>query len=89
MEYYVLMIILGIDPGYATVGYGVIEVQRGKFRVLDDGAVTTPAGLYWSSSPHAAYGPRFASYFLFMCDGAGIGYDSRSGGNAVRLVKDL
>lgn len=39
------MVILGIDPGYATVGYGVIEYQRGKFRVLDYGAVTTPAGL--------------------------------------------
>ena len=46
-------------------------------------------GLYWTASPHSAYGPRFASYFLFMCDGAGIGYDTRSGGNAVRLVKDF
>lgn len=37
------MIILGIDPGLAIVGYGVIEYDRGKFRVLSYGAITTPA----------------------------------------------
>ncbi len=39
------MIILGIDPGYATIGYGVLEYLRGRFRVMDYGAVTTQAGL--------------------------------------------
>lgn len=43
------MIILGIDPGYATVGYGVLEYQRGRFRVMDYGAVTTPAGVDFPS----------------------------------------
>lgn len=38
------MIILGIDPGYATVGYGVIEHSGNRFATLDYGAVTTPAG---------------------------------------------
>ena len=37
------MIILGIDPGYATVGYGVIECERGKNRALGYGAITTAA----------------------------------------------
>ena len=37
------MIILGIDPGYATVGYGVIEADGMHFRTVDYGAVTTPA----------------------------------------------
>jgi crossover junction endodeoxyribonuclease RuvC len=37
------MIILGIDPGYATVGYGVIETDGMRFRTVDYGAVTTPA----------------------------------------------
>lgn len=55
MEYYVQMVILGIDPGYATVGYGVIEYQRGKFRVLDYGAVTTPAGLDFSNRLQIIY----------------------------------
>jgi crossover junction endodeoxyribonuclease RuvC len=37
------MIILGIDPGLATLGYGVIEKdERGNFRALDCGVVTTP-----------------------------------------------
>ena len=39
------MIILGIDPGYAIVGYGVIEHRSNHFKVLDFGAVTTPAGM--------------------------------------------
>ena len=37
------MIILGIDPGIAIVGYGIIEYKNNKFRVIDYGAVTTPA----------------------------------------------
>ena len=37
------MIILGIDPGLATLGYGVIEKdERGNFRAIDCGVVTTP-----------------------------------------------
>ena len=38
------MIILGIDPGYAIVGFGVIEYKAGRFRVIDYGAITTDAG---------------------------------------------
>lgn len=38
------MIILGIDPGYAIVGYGVLEYNAGRFRVIDYGAITTDAG---------------------------------------------
>ena len=38
-----VMIILGIDPGLATLGYGVIEKdERGNFRALDCGVITTP-----------------------------------------------
>lgn len=37
------MRILGIDPGYAIVGYGVIEKdKRGKCSVVDYGAINTP-----------------------------------------------
>lgn len=37
------MIILGIDPGIATLGYGVIEKdERGNFRAIDYGVVVTP-----------------------------------------------
>ena len=36
------MIILGIDPGYAIVGYGVIQMEKGKFTALDYGVIKTP-----------------------------------------------
>ena len=38
------MIILGIDPGYAIVGYGAIEHSRGKSKLLTYGAITTQPG---------------------------------------------
>ena len=38
------MIILGIDPGLATLGYGVIEADRGNCKLIQFGTVTTPAG---------------------------------------------
>ena len=39
------MVILGIDPGYAIVGYGAVEVDKGRMRALGYGAITTPAGV--------------------------------------------
>lgn len=68
---------------------GAVFLPCAGFRLGTSLGYMQMAGLYWTASPHAAYGPRFASYFLFMCDGAGIGYDNRTGGNAVRLVRDL
>ena len=37
--------ILGIDPGIATVGFGLIEAETGHTRMLQYGAITTEAGL--------------------------------------------
>ncbi len=39
------MIILGIDPGYAIVGYGVLEYKNNKFKVIEYGAITTDASM--------------------------------------------
>ncbi len=39
------MIILGIDPGYAIVGYGVVSYHQNRFMPIRFGAITTPAGL--------------------------------------------
>ena len=39
------MRILGIDPGYAILGFGVIEMTGNRFKVIDYGAVTTEAGM--------------------------------------------
>ena len=38
------MIILGIDPGFAIVGWGVIEYKNARFRTLAYGSIQTPAG---------------------------------------------
>ncbi len=37
--------ILGLDPGIAIVGFGVIEAQQGQFHSLTYGAIRTAAGL--------------------------------------------
>ena len=39
------MRILGIDPGYATIGFGLIEAARGQTQMLNYGAISTPAGI--------------------------------------------
>lgn len=38
------MRIMGIDPGYAIVGYGVVDYDGFKFTTVGYGAVTTKAG---------------------------------------------
>ncbi len=40
----VSMRILGVDPGYAIVGIGVVDYDHVKFRAVEYGAITTPAG---------------------------------------------
>ena len=37
------MIIMGIDPGFAITGYGVVKYEGNKFSVVDYGAITTVA----------------------------------------------
>jgi crossover junction endodeoxyribonuclease RuvC len=39
------VIILGIDPGTATMGYGIVERRGGSLRAVDYGALTTSADL--------------------------------------------
>lgn len=39
------MRIVGIDPGYAIVGYGVLDYSASRFSVVEYGAITTPAGM--------------------------------------------
>jgi crossover junction endodeoxyribonuclease RuvC len=39
------MRVLGIDPGIAIVGYGIIDFENNKYKPVDYGAVTTEAGL--------------------------------------------
>lgn len=39
------MRILGIDPGIATIGFGLVEADRSKAKMVTYGAITTPPGI--------------------------------------------
>ncbi len=39
------MVILGIDPGVATIGFGVINAESQKNTLIQYGTITTPAGI--------------------------------------------
>jgi len=49
------MRILGIDPGYGITGFGIIEAQRGQYRFVRCGAITTPAGMDFSARLEIIY----------------------------------
>ena len=39
------MIILGIDPGVATIGFGLVRAERNRNQLLRYGVITTPTGI--------------------------------------------
>ena len=43
-----LLLILGIDPGIAILGYGLVKYETNRFTVIDYGAITTNAGINMS-----------------------------------------
>ena len=49
------MIVLGIDPGYAIVGWGVVEVRGASFRPIACGDISTPAKTSLSSRLKTIY----------------------------------
>ncbi len=53
------MVILGIDPGLATVGYGVISAEGGSFRALEYGAIIT--------KPHSLLEKRIRQIYDDVC----------------------
>lgn len=54
-----IMIILGIDPGLATVGYGVVNCQRGVYRAIEYGAIIT--------NPHQLLENRLEEIYDSVC----------------------
>ncbi|MEG1705496.1 MAG: crossover junction endodeoxyribonuclease RuvC [Clostridia bacterium] len=42
------MIVLGIDPGFGRIGYGIIDYNKNKYKVIEYGCITTDAGLLFS-----------------------------------------
>ena len=53
------MRILGIDPGYAIVGYGVLEFDNMRFKVINYGAITT--------TPETPFEKRLSEIYGDMC----------------------
>ena len=49
------MIILGIDPGIAIVGWGVLEYNGSKFKTLDYGSIQTPSSMTTEKRLSAIY----------------------------------
>ncbi|HOH89675.1 MAG TPA: crossover junction endodeoxyribonuclease RuvC [Bacillota bacterium] len=43
------MLILGVDPGIAILGYGLVKYEANRFTVIDYGAITTDAGINMSA----------------------------------------
>ena len=41
------MIILGIDPGFGRIGYGIISYTKDKYKVIEYGCITTPENSYF------------------------------------------
>ena len=52
-----MSVVLGIDPGLAATGFGVLAVSGSRVRRIADGVIKTPAG--------ADYGDRL----IMLCDG--------------------
>ena len=59
------MRILGIDPGIATVGFGVIDAQRGIQKYVSCGVITTPAHTSLSSRLDQIYSDLEELYASF------------------------
>ncbi|MBR7070743.1 MAG: crossover junction endodeoxyribonuclease RuvC [Clostridia bacterium] len=49
------MRILGIDPGYATVGYGIVDYVKNRFHIVCCGAITTSPDLPFPERLHEIY----------------------------------
>ena len=53
------MRILGIDPGIATIGFGVIETEKNKQKLINCGVISTPA--------HTSLSSRLVQIYDDMC----------------------
>jgi len=52
------MRILGIDPGYATIGFGIVDADRGNYHLLQYGTITT--------SPEQSFEQRLLTIYQDM-----------------------
>lgn len=67
------MLSLGIDPGTATIGYGLVrEMEDGSLQAVDYNVITTPAGLPMSQRLQMIYEGITRIIDLHQPDRAGV-----------------
>jgi crossover junction endodeoxyribonuclease RuvC len=67
-----LLRILGIDPGYAIVGYGVLDYSANRFEVVGFGAITTGADMTFTKRLEVIYNDMCQIIDLYKPDEMGI-----------------
>ena len=67
-----VMRILGIDPGIATVGFGVLESDKSRIRLIKCGVITTPAHTPLSSRLEQIYDDTLSILDLFHPEAVSI-----------------
>ncbi len=66
------LVILGLDPGIATVGFGIIQGERGSFASLAYGAIRTEAGLPLSERLEIIYNDLREMLIQFKPDAVAV-----------------
>ena len=66
------MRILGVDPGIATIGFGVVETEKNKYKLITCGVITTPAHTSLSSRLEQIYDDMLELLDTFKPDAVSI-----------------
>lgn len=66
------MIVLGIDPGYAIVGCGVVEYKSNTFKVLEHGTILTQANTHFNERLEKIYDEADALFSKYNIDAMAI-----------------
>lgn len=67
-----MMRILGIDPGIATIGFGMVESANNKFSLISCGVITTPAHTSLSSRLEQIYDDMLELLDTFKPDAVSV-----------------
>ena len=66
------MRVLGIDPGIATIGFGVVETEKNRHKLIKCGVISTPAHTSLSSRLEQIYDDMLSILELFQTDAVSI-----------------
>ena len=76
------MVVLGIDPGYAIVGYGAINYENNSFTPISFGSIITKADTDFNRRLEIIYDDfEGCGFGLAYCEGPGCGSGAGSPGD--------